>query len=299
MSGNSNNEKEATNELRRRLEALQNNNSNVPFIPVNKARELALLKNEQYRVITRAPSRSSSRAPSPSRSRASSPARSQTPGRRTRAELINKYRRNVENFRTRRQSGTLGKSRTRTNNQREAILVAKLNAAIAANALSRAKSTARNELKRAQSVARNETKRAQSAARERAAAELATKRAAEKAKIAANKAAGIVVPKAPKPSANEQLASIRAKAEANARAIRLKAEATARAIETEVQVKVAKLEERAARREELTRQLAALQAVKNQERAKAAAMKAAKERADLEAKCAALGWTKNREARGE
>jgi hypothetical protein len=277
-------EKRAQKALRKRLEALQNNNSYVPRYSEEEAREKALKENNMYRLATREPSRASSRA--------SSPARSQTPGKRSRAELINKYRRNLANFNTRRASGTLGKSRTRSNNERRALIKAKLNSHIAANALARAKSTSKNEVKRAQSVARNEAARARSAARERAAAELATKKAAEKAKIAANKAAGILVPKAPKPSANEQLASIRAKAEANARAIRVKAEANARAIEAEAQAKIAKAAERAARKEELARQLAAIQAVKNQEKAQASASRAAKEHADLEAKCAAIGWTK-------
>ena len=56
---------------------------------------------------------------------------------------------------------------------------------------------------------------------------------------------------------------------------------------------MAKAAERTARKEELARQLAAIQAVKNQEKAQASASRAAKEHADLEAKCAALGWRKS------
>jgi len=292
MSSNSNGEVERlTAELERRrakkalrnLGALDNNSASAPKFLEEEARGLAAAANEEYRRASGAPSRASSRASSPSQSQAS---------RRTRGELINKYRRNLANFNTRRASGTLGKSRTHTVNQRRAILQAKLNSQVAANALSRAKSAARNDLKRSQSVARNEAARARTAERVRAAAELERRKAEERAKKAANKAAGIVVPKPPKPSANEDAAAIRAKFEANARAIKLKFEETTRAMKAEADAKIAKAAERTARKEELARQLAAVQAVKNQEKAQASSAKAAKEHADLEAKCAAIGWSK-------
>lgn len=278
-------EKRQAKALRNRLKTLRNNNSYVPQYSAVEAKGIAADANEEYRVATREPSRASSRA--------SSPSRSQTPGRRSRAELINKYRRNLANFNTRRNSGTLGKSRTHTVNQRRALIKARLNAQIAANALARAKSAARNDLKRAQSVARNEAGRARTAERVRAAAELNTQRREQKAKKAANKAAGIVVPKPPKLSANEETAAIRAKFNENARAIKLKFEENTRAMKAELDAKMAKAAERTARKEELARQLAAIQAVKNQEKAQASASKAAKEHAELEAKCAALGWRKS------
>lgn len=274
-------EKRQAKALRNRLKTLRNNNSYVPKYSEEEARVEALKANQEYRLATRASSR------------ASSPSRSQTPGRRSRAELINKYRRNLANFNTRRNSGTLGKSRTHTVNQRRALIKARLNAQIAANALARAKSAARNDLKRAQSVARNEAGRARTAERVRAAAELNTQRREQKAKKAANKAAGIVVPKPPKLSANEEAAAIRAKFNENARAIKLKFEENTRAMKAELDAKMAKAAERTARKEELARQLAAIQAVKNQEKAQASASRAAKEHADLEAKCAALGWRKS------
>jgi hypothetical protein len=277
-------EKRQAKALRNRLKTLQNNNSYVPKYSQEEARVEALKANQEYRLATREPSRASSRV--------SSPSRSQTPGRRSRAELINKYRRNLANFNTRRNSGTLGKSRTHTVNQRRALIKARLNAQIAANALARAKSAARNDLKRAQSVARNETKRARTAERVRAEAEADTRRKEERAKKAANKAAGIVVPKPPKLSANEETAAIRAKFNENARAIKLKFEENTRAMQAELDAKMAKAAERTARKEQLARQLAAIQAVKNQEKAQASASKAAKEHAELEAKCAAIGWSK-------
>lgn len=274
--------------LRNRLQSLHNNNnSNVPILSKENLKKIAEA-NEAYRIITRAPSRSASRA--------SSPARSQTPGRRSLAELANNRTRKVANFNKRRNNGTLGRSRY-TINERRARLVQERNAAIAKLEEHRSKSVSKNELKRAQAAVRNETKRAQAAVRERAAAEAARKKEEEKAKRAANKAAGI--PKPPPLSANAKAAAILANAKARREAIEAKARANAEAIEANARAKIAREEERAARRQELERRRAAIAAATNQQKVQASISKAGKERADLEAKCAALQALKNREARGE